>query len=175
MFEALVLQVEAVFQQTFLQVFGDVVQCHVNQYRTDHRCRHVEDDVQAHGVKADIHFIPEQPHRKHQQPNARHQRVKHLPPCIELQVFLVPRTHAGDADKQEGGNLAVHKVAVMVDEPRLHAVVHVTHDAVPIVEHSRVERIHEKLQQDGHVHHRPEYLVSALQFLAFFHFPIFDG
>ena len=106
------------------------------------------------------------PNGQHQKADAARQRVEHLLPGVELQMFLVARSHT---NQQDGRHLAVHQVPIVVDKPRLHTVMHVTHDAVPMVKHRRVDGVHEELHQHRHVHNRPEYLISPLQFLAFFH------
>ena len=108
------------------------------------------------------HRMAEQPYRQYQQREAAHKRVQHLPPGIELQMFLRSGTDTGDADKQYRGYLAVHQVAVVVNHPPLDAPVNVNQYAAPMVEYCRVDGILEKFHQHGDVNDRTEYLVEPL-------------
>lgn len=106
--------------------------------------------------------IAEEPHGQYQQQHATHQGVQHLPSGIKFQVFLVSRAYTGDAHQQERHHLAIHQVAVMVDEPLLDAVVQVAHHTAKTVYRSWVYGILKELHQHGYVDDRPEYLVKSL-------------
>ncbi len=165
--ETLVLEVEAVFQQSFLQELGDVVEGDMDEYHAHDAREHIEPCVQTEGKETGVHRIAEEPDGQGNEQHATHQGIEHLLACVKLQVLLVPGADTGDADEQEGGNLAVHHVAVVVNHPLLDAVVQLAHDAA----HRRgVDGVLEKLQQYGDVNDGSEYLVKALQFLALFHF-----
>lgn len=77
-------------------------------------------------------------------------------------MLLVARTYTGNAYQQEGGDLAVHKVAVVVYHPPLDASVQVAEYAAPVVEHGRVDGVLEELHQNGDINYRAEYLVEPL-------------
>ena len=160
--ETLVLKVEAVFQQTFLQEFRDVVQGDMHEYHAGEGGGHVEDDVHGQRVQLHSHRTVEQPYGEDKQRKARRQGQDDLPPGVELQMFLVPRAQAGDADQQDGRQLAVHKVPVAVYRPTLDASVNVGEDAAPVPEKGGVKGVLEKLQQHRHIDHRAEYPVKSL-------------
>ena len=70
LFEALVLEVKAVFHQPVLDVFRDIVKCHMNQY---HACQggcHIEDDVYGQRVQLHPHRMAEQPYGEDEQRKA---------------------------------------------------------------------------------------------------------
>ena len=70
LFEALVLEVKAVFHQPVLDVFRDIVKCHMNQY---HACKggcHIEDDVYGQRVQLHPHRMAEQPYGEDEQRKA---------------------------------------------------------------------------------------------------------
>ena len=159
LFEALVLKVEAVFEQTFLEELGYVVECDMHQY--DGR-EHIEDDVQKQGIEAHLHRVVEEPHREYKQHQTAHQRIQYLTAGIKLQMFFVARANAGYADKHECGNLAVHKIAVVVNHPPLDTVVNIHEDATPVVKCCGVNRILEELHQYRDVDDRTKYLIKAL-------------
>ena len=77
-------------------------------------------------------------------------------------MLLVPCADTGNADEQHRGDLAVHEVAVVVYRPPLDTSVDVAQDTAPVVEHSRVYRILEELQQHGYINRCAEYLVEPL-------------
>ena len=99
MLKTFILKVEAVFEQTFFEEFGDIVKGNVNQYYADHGGYHIEPDVQAQGIKPCFHRITVQPYGKHNQPYTCYDRIEDLLAAIELQFLLVPRAYTGDADK----------------------------------------------------------------------------
>lgn len=175
--ETLVLKVETVFEQALFKKFGDIVQCDMYQYDTHDGREHIEDDMQRQGVEPHRHRMTKQPHRKNEQQHAAHQRVKHLPAGVELQVLFVSRANTRYADKYGGGNLAVDKVAVIVNHPAFDTAVNVHEDTAPVIEHRGINRILEELQQHGDIDHCSEDLVEPLQLFTLFHifpyYPIF--
>ena len=60
-------------------------------------------------------------------------------------MLLVACSDAGDADEQERGDLAVHKIAVVVYHPPFNAPVNISQYSAPVVEHGRVDDILEEL------------------------------
>ena len=134
----------------------------MHQYCSDDGCHHIENGVQSQGIETSVHHIAEEPHGHYQQSHATHQWVQHLLSGIKLQMFLVSRANTGDAHQQERHHLAIHKVAVMVDEPLLDAVVQVAHHTAKTVYRSWVYGILKELHQHGYVDDRPEYLVKSL-------------
>ncbi len=62
LFKTFVLQIEAVFEQTFLQEFGDVVESHMDKDGSCERGYHIEDDIQSQGVETHIHEKAKEPH-----------------------------------------------------------------------------------------------------------------
>ena len=60
------------------------------------------------------------------------------------------------------GDLTVHEVSVVIDGPLLDTSVNVAEYAAPVVQHSRVDGILEKLHQYGDIYHRTEYPVKSL-------------
>lgn len=89
----------------------------------------------------------EEPHGQYDQTDTAEQRIKHLLPGIHLKVFLVARSHTGDADKKEGRHLGIYQVSVMVDEPCLDTVMDVHEYPVPMVKGLRIDGILEKFQR----------------------------
>ena len=99
----------------------------------------------------------------------RHEGVEDHPAGIELQLLLVPGADAGDADHQQGSDLAPDEIPVGVDEPALHPSVQVREDAAPEIQHGGIDGIEEELQDERHVDEAPEDLVSGDEVLTFFH------
>ena len=132
--ETLVLEVETVFQQSFLQELGDVVEGDMHQYHTDDGSEHIEPGVQTEGVETEEHRITEQPYGQHNQQYAQQQRIEHLPTSVKLQMLLVSRSHTGDTYKQERCHLAIHEVAVTIDYPSFDAPMDVRHHAAQEVQ-----------------------------------------
>ena len=162
MLETFIFKVEAVFEQTLFEEFGDIVKGDVNQYHADHGGNHIEPDVQAQGIKPCFHRITVQPYGQYNQPYTCYDRIEDLLAAIELQFFLVPRAYTGDADKQERGKFAVRKISVIVYHPPFDASVYVAEDTSPMVKHGRVDGILEELHQHGDIDDRTEYLVEPL-------------
>ena len=160
--EALVLEVEAVFQQALLQELGDIVEGNMHQHNTDDGSEHIEPSVQTESIETEHYRMTEQPYGQHNQQYSRQQRIKHLPTSVKLQMFLVARSYTGDTYQQERSHLAIHEVAVMVYHPPLDAPVDVRHHAAQEVQLFRLQCVGEELHQDGDVNHRPEYLVKTL-------------
>jgi len=106
--------------------------------------------------------VAEQPYGEDEQRKARRQGQDDLTLGVELQMFLVPRADTGDADQQDGRQLAVHEMPVAVYRPPLDTSVQVGEDAAPVPEYGGVEGILEKLQQHGHIDRRTEYPVKSL-------------
>ena len=157
-----VLKIEPVLHQSVLDELRDVVQGYMHEDHAHERSGHVQDDVHGQRVQLHLHRLVEQPHGEDKQCETRCQRQDDLPLGVELQMLLVPRADAGDADQQDGGQLAVHKVPVAVYRPPLDASVYVGEDAAPVPEKGGVEGILEELQQHRHIDHSPEYLVKSL-------------
>ena len=84
-------------------------------------------------------------------------------------MLLVPRTDAGHADDEQGHNLAVKQMAVLVDIRKLYPAVDVRENATPERQHSGGDGIFEEFDNQRQVDERPENLVDGLQVLAFFH------
>ena len=167
--ERFVLQIETIFQQSFLQKLRDVIQRYMYKNRTQDGSNHIKDNIQTQGIETEIHGITEQPYRQDKQADTANKWIQHLFPCIKLQMFLVSGSDTGDADEYDRSNLAIHQIAVLIDEPPFDAVMQVTDDAVPMVKHFRINGIFKEFHQQGDIDYRPEYLVRALKFLTFFH------
>ncbi|EEB23790.1 hypothetical protein BACDOR_03755 [Phocaeicola dorei DSM 17855] len=160
--KALILEVEAVFQQPFLQELRDIVEGDMHQYDTDDGSEHIEPSVQTEGIETGHYRMTEQPYGLHNQQHSRQQRIEHLPASVKLQMLLVARSHTGDTYQQERSHLAIHEVAVMVNHPPLDASVDIRHYAAQEVQLLRLQCVGEELHQDGDINHRPEYLVKTL-------------
>ena len=116
------------------------------EYHAHERSGHVQDDVHGQRVQLHPHRFVEQPYGENKQRETRCQGQDDLPLGVELQMFFIPRTDTSDADQQDGGQLAVHKVPVAVYRPPLDASVNVGEDAAPVPEKGGVEGILEELQ-----------------------------
>ena len=169
LFEGLVLEIEAVLQQSLLEELGYVVQGDMHQYGTHHRSGHVEPPVERNRVDARGKVMPEQPDGKDHDGETGDERVENHLTGIELQLLLVPCSYAGDADQKQGGHLAPDEVPFGIDEPPAHPAVDVSEDAAPEIQYPRVHRIQEELQQEGDVDEASEYLVADDKVLTFFH------
>ena len=77
-------------------------------------------------------------------------------------MLLVSGADTGDADKQKGGALAIHEVAVVVDDPTADACVDVGDDTAKEIQLFGLQCIREELHQYGDVYEGSEYLVKAL-------------
>ncbi len=65
--EALVLEVEAVFQQALLQELGDIVEGNMHQHNTDDGSEHIEPSVQTESIETEHYRMTEQPYGQHNQ------------------------------------------------------------------------------------------------------------
>ena len=167
--EGLVLEVEPVLQQALLEELRNVVQGDMDEYRPDHGGEHVKPPVQVDGINVRTHRMAEQPDGQDHDEKAGNERVEHHLTGIELQLLLVPGSDAGDADEEQGRDLAPDEVPVGVDEPTFHPRVQVHEDASPEVQHGGIDRIEEELQDERHVDEAPEDLVSYDKVLTLFH------
>ena len=131
--EGLVLEVEAVFEQTFLQELADVVECDMDEYRSKDGGSHIEPEVECYRIEASVHPGFEQPDRKKRHEKASNQGIENLPTCIKLDVLLVSGADTGDTDAEYGGEFAPYEITIMIDKPPLHAVMDITDDAAPVV------------------------------------------
>ena len=61
----LVLEVETVFEQSFLQELGDIVKGNMDADSTKNRGRHIEPDVQTDGIEPHIHTMTKKPYRQY--------------------------------------------------------------------------------------------------------------
>ena len=113
----------------------------MDEHRTDNGQYHVKPDVYLQRVDARHYRETEEPHGQYDQTDTAEQRIKHLLPGIHLKVFLVARSHTGDADKKEGRHLGIYQVSVMVDEPCLDTVMDVHEYPVPMVKGLRIDGI----------------------------------
>lgn len=59
--EALVFKVEPVFEQTFLQELGDIVESHMDENGAEHTRRHIHPNVQTEGKKYRHNPVSEKP------------------------------------------------------------------------------------------------------------------
>ena len=73
--KAFVLKVESVFQQPFLQEFGDIVKSHMDADCTQDRGCHIEPDVQRDGVEPCVHPMTEEPDRQYGNKESADQRI----------------------------------------------------------------------------------------------------
>ena len=141
----LVLEVETVFEQSFLQELGDIVEGNMDADGTKNRGSHVKPDVQTDGIEPHIHTMTEKPYRQYGNEQSTHQRIEHLTASIKLQMFLVSGANASDTDKHDGSNLAPYEVAIHIDEPPLYTAMNVTNNATPIVKQRWVYSILKEL------------------------------
>ena len=68
----LVLEVETVFEQSFLQELGDIVKGNMDADGTKNRGSHVEPDVQTDGIEPHIHTMTEKPYRQYGNEQSTH-------------------------------------------------------------------------------------------------------
>ena len=132
--EALVLKIEPVFHQPVLDELRDVVQGDMHEYHAHERSGHVQDNVHGQRVQLHPHRFVEQPYGEDKQRKTRCQGHDDLPLGVELQMLLVSRTDAGDADQQDGGQLAVHQMSIAVYHPSFDAAMYVRNNSSPITE-----------------------------------------
>ena len=111
----------------------------------------------------------EHPHGQEHQHNTKGDGIDDHRLGIELQMFLVAGADAGDADDEQGHDLAMQHMPILVHIHQLDTVVDVDKYAAPKVKHIGVNGILEELQQHRCVDERPEYLIQTLQVFAFFH------
>jgi hypothetical protein len=141
----LVLEVETVFEQSFLQELGDIVKGNMDADGTKNGGSHVEPDIQRDSIEPHIHSMTEKPYRQYGNKQSTHQRIEHLTTSIKLQVFLVSGANAGDTDKHDGSKFAPYKVAIQIDKPPLYTAMNVTNNATPIIKQRWVYSILKEL------------------------------
>ena len=146
--ERLVLKVESVFEQTFLQELADVVKGNVNKYCSKYRGSHIKPEVESYRIESRVHTGFEKPDGKERHDKATDQWVEYLMTCIKLDMLLVSSTYAGDADAKYGSKLAPYKIAVVIDKPPLHAVMDIADDSSPIVKQLWIYGILEELNYE---------------------------
>lgn len=143
--ETLVLQVEAVFEQSVLQILRDVVQRHMTEHRAHDRHEEVEPRAARKREETRLPATVEHPHREEHQHQAKGQRIDDHALGVELKMFLVPRADAGYADDEQRHDFTVKQMTVLVDVHQLHPAVNVRDDATPERQHSRGDGILKKL------------------------------
>ncbi len=96
---------------------------------------HVQPDVQTKGKKHGHNPMAKEPQRQDCDEQTGYDGIEYLFACVELQMLLVASADAGDADEQKSGQFGVDEMAVVVDEPPLHAVMDVHNHTSEVVEH----------------------------------------
>ena len=175
LFETLVLEVEAVFHQSLLQVLRHVVECHMDAHRADDGGHHVEPDAQREYPQAVVQPVGVvEPHGQQDQHESDDNGPEHHLTGIELNLFLIAGADAGDNDQQERGNLTISEVARLVNQPASHALMQVGQHSGERVEQLRIAGILEKLNDQRDVDDDSEYAVNALYLFRLFHFYLTD-
>ena len=114
-------------------------------------------------------MLLEHPYRQEHQNDTSRDGIDNHRLGIELQMLLVAGTDAGDADDEQGHDLAMQHVPILVHVHQLDTIVNVHKYAAPKVQHIGVNGILEELQDNRCVDERPKYLIQTLQVFAFFH------
>ena len=168
--EGLVLEVETVFKQPFLQELADVVEGNMDEYRSKDGGSHIKPDIESYRVEARVHTGLEEPDGNERHEKATDQGIEYLTTCIKLDMFLVPGANTGDTDTEDSGEFAPYEITIMIDKPPLHAVMDIADDASPVVKQLWVYGILEELNYQRDVDECSEYLIDGLKFFGFFHF-----
>ncbi len=111
----------------------------------------------------------EDPNGEEHQDHTKGDGIDDHPLGIELQVLFVARAHTGDAYHQEGHDLAVEHVAVLIYIQLFEPFMDVGEDTTPEIQHSWGDGILKELNNQRHIDDGAKYLVQRLQVFAFFH------
>jgi len=168
--KGLVLEIEAVFEQSLLQELADIVEGNMNEYRSKDGGCHIEPYIEGYRVEARVHTGLEEPDGNERHEKATYQGIEYLMTGIKLDVFLVASTNTGNKDTEDSGELAPYEITIMIDKPPLHAVMDIADNASPVVKQLWVYGILEKLNYERDVDECSEYLIDGLKFFGFFHF-----
>lgn len=141
----------------------------MNENGTDKCGCHVKQNIESNGIEFYLHGKSKKPDRHNDESNATHQRVQHLFPRVKLNVLLVAGANTGDTDQDKRSDLAIDKIAVVVNKPSFDTVMQIRDKSSKEIKLPGIEGILEELQQNRYVNDCTEYLVEPLQFLAFFH------
>ena len=173
--ETLVLEVEAVFHQSLLQVLRYVVERHMDAHRADDGGHHVKPNAQREYPQAVVQPVGVvEPHGQQNQHESDDNGPEHHLTGIELNLFLIAGADAGDDDQQERGNLAIGEVTGLVNQPASHAFMQVGQHSCERVEQLRIAGILEKLNDQRDIDDDSEYAVNALYLFRLFHFYLTD-
>ena len=173
--ETLVLEVEAVFHQSLLQVLRYVVERHMDAHRANDGGHHIKPDAQREYPQAVVQPVGVvEPHGQQDQHESDDDGPEHHLTGIELNLFLIACANAGDDDQQERGNLTIGEVTGLVNQPASHAFMQVGQHSCERVEQLRIAGILEKLNDQRDVDDDSEYAVNALYLFRFFHFYLTD-
>ena len=115
LFKALVLEVEAVFHQASLQILGDIIQGRMYEERSEDGRYHIYPDIEPYSIESGRHIPPIDPYRQYDQCQSCSQWDKNHLLGIELDMLLVTCAYAGNKDQQQGNELTVYEVSVLVD------------------------------------------------------------
>ena len=123
--------------------------------------------VQSEDVRLPV--LLEHPYGQKHQDDAARDGIDNHRFGIELQMFLVARANAGDTDDEQGHNLAMQHMPILINVHQFDTVVDVHKYATPTVQHIGVYGILEEFQYNRRIDECTEYLIQALQVFAFFH------
>ena len=160
--KALVLKVEAVFQQTIFQILGDVIKSYMNEHRADNRHYKVYPCAAVEREECGIPVTVEDPDGEEHQNGSKGNGINDHLLGIELQMLFVPGADTGDTYHQECHDLTAEHMTVLINIHQFQPAMQIKEDAAPEVQKFWGDSILEELHDQGNVDECTEYLVQRL-------------
>ena len=169
LFETLILEVEAVFQETILQVLRDIIKGDMDKNGSHNGQQYVYPCAPVQVEERRSPMAIKEPHTENHHDDTEGDGINHHLLGIKLQMLLVSRAYTADTDNKEGHHLAMDDVTILIDIHKLDSTMNIHKDTAPIVYHLWVDDIFKELHTQADIDKGTEYHIEFLEVFAFFH------